>query len=68
MELLYILIYKMMLVCMEGNLILINYKFTTSVITTNLLNTKYIDHLSRLKNDNILNSGRNIVFSLQFNL
>ena len=50
------------------DLIINKYKFTTSVITTNLLNTKYIDHLSRLKNDNILNSGRNIVFSLQFNL
>ncbi len=34
----------------------------------NLLNTNYIDHLSVLKEENIANSGRNIVFGVNFNL
>ena len=32
----------------------------------NLLNKNYIAHLSRLKNDGILNMGRNIVLGLNF--
>ncbi len=34
----------------------------------NLLNKNYIDHLSVLKEENIANSGRNIVFGLNFYL
>ena len=34
----------------------------------NLLNTNYIDHLSVLKEENIANLGRNIVFGVNFNL
>ena len=34
----------------------------------NLLNTNYIDHLSVLKEENIANMGRNIVFGFNFNL
>jgi iron complex outermembrane receptor protein len=44
------------------------YKFTGSINVRNLFDKKYINHLSRLKSDNILNPGRNIVFNLQFGI
>ncbi|MGJ8744570.1 TonB-dependent receptor [Polaribacter sp.] len=43
-------------------------QFSTSLSINNLLNTKYIDHLSRLKSDQILNQGRNIVLGINFNI
>jgi iron complex outermembrane receptor protein len=35
---------------------------------TNLLNEKYIAHLSKLKADNIPNIGRNIILGISFNI
>jgi len=43
-------------------------KTTFSINVNNLFNKDYIDHLSVLKEENIANAGRNIVFSLDFNL
>ncbi|GGG99846.1 TonB-dependent receptor [Polaribacter pacificus] len=43
-------------------------KFNGSLSITNLLDTNYINHLSRLKSDGILNSGRNIVLGVNFNI
>ena len=43
-------------------------KFNTNISMNNLLNTKYIHHLSRLKSDGILNAGRNLVVSLNFKI
>ena len=40
----------------------VNYGFNITV--TNLFDTKYIDHLSRLKTDGIYNQGRNIIAGL----
>ncbi|MGG8494789.1 TonB-dependent receptor [Tenacibaculum sp. TC6] len=60
--------YSLLNLSIGGDFILNKYKFTTSLIVNNLLNEKYINHLSRLKSDGILNPGRNFVFSLQFNL
>ncbi len=51
-----------------GEIILRNIKFTTNFSINNLLNKKYIHHLSRLKSDQILNQGRNIVLGVNFNL
>ncbi|MDG2194053.1 MAG: TonB-dependent receptor [Polaribacter sp.] len=42
--------------------------FTASISINNLLNTSYSNHLSRLKSENILNPGRNIVAAINFNL
>ncbi len=44
----------------------LNTKFFINI--NNLLNKNYIDHLSVLKEENIANSGRNIVFGIDFNL
>ncbi len=43
-------------------------KTTFTININNLFNKNYIDHLSVLKEENIANSGRNIVFGLDFNL
>lgn len=43
-------------------------KFTATLSVNNLFDTKYINHLSRLKADNILNTGRNIVASVNFQI
>lgn len=51
-----------------GDIMISKYKFNTSVAINNLFNEKYINHLSRLKSEGILNSGRNVVLGLQFNL
>ncbi|MFD1095779.1 TonB-dependent receptor [Salegentibacter chungangensis] len=43
-------------------------KIDFSISGTNLLDKAYISHLSRLKSDNIANIGRNIKFSVSWNL
>ena len=43
-------------------------KFTTTISVNNLFDKKYINHLSRLKVDSILNQGRNIVLGVSFML
>jgi iron complex outermembrane receptor protein len=49
-----------------GDVILGKTKFTTSVSVNNLFDKEYINHLSRLKADGILNQGRNIVLGVNF--
>lgn len=51
-----------------GNIILGKHKFNTSISINNLFNKKYINHLSRLKPDAILNAGRNIVGGISFEI
>ncbi|CAM1365131.1 TonB-dependent receptor [Tenacibaculum soleae] len=51
-----------------GDILINKYIFTTSIAINNLFNKKYINHLSRLKANNILNSGRNIVLGLNFSI
>lgn len=48
-----------------GNIKLGNQKITIGIGVLNLLDNKYIDHLSLLKEVNYYNPGRNIVFSLK---
>ena len=43
-------------------------KFNTTLSVNNALDVKYINHLSRLKSDNILNTGRNIVLGVNFKI
>ncbi|TDQ25812.1 TonB-dependent receptor [Tenacibaculum caenipelagi] len=51
-----------------GDIQISKYTFTTSLAINNLFDKKYINHLSRLKSDNIMNAGRNIVIGIEFTL
>ena len=51
-----------------GDVILGKTTFSTSISVNNLFDKKYINHLSRLKADAILNQGRNIVLGINFNI
>lgn len=48
-----------------GNIKANNQLVSISLSANNLFDTKYIDHLSTLKEVNLLNPGRNIAFSLK---
>lgn len=60
--------YNLVSLGLGGDFLIDSVKFTANISVTNLFDTKYINHLSRLKTDNILNQGRNIVLSMNFNL
>ncbi len=51
-----------------GDVRIANTNVSVSFAVRNLTNTRYINHLSRLKNDGILNPGRNVVLGIQFSL
>ena len=51
-----------------GAVSLAKLNFTTTLAINNLLDKQYTNHLSRLKSDNILNAGRNLVLGVQFKL
>jgi iron complex outermembrane recepter protein len=51
-----------------GNITIRNSIFNLNINANNLLNKKYISHLSRLKSDNIQNIGRNIILGISFNI
>ena len=48
-----------------GNIKIQNQPFSVSISVTNLLDKKYIDHLSTLKEVGLFNPGRNIAFILK---
>lgn len=60
--------YNLLNIAFGGDIHLKNIKFSTSISVNNILNAKYINHLSRLKNDGIYNQGRNIVLGLNFTI
>jgi len=49
-----------------GDVSINSFRFNTTFSINNLFNTKYIHHLSRLKSEEILNAGRNIVLGFSF--
>ena len=51
-----------------GDVAFNSIKFNTNISVNNLLNTKYVHHLSRLKSDGILNAGRNLVVGVSFKI
>ena len=51
-----------------GTVKLGKHAFDVNLNGNNLLDKKYIAHLSRLKTDGIPNIGRNIVLGVNFNL
>tara|TARA_R110002073_G_scaffold8207_1_gene45646 strand:+ start:86133 stop:88376 length:2244 start_codon:yes stop_codon:yes gene_type:complete len=60
--------YNLVNLGLGGDVNLGSMKFAASLSVNNLFDTKYINHLSRLKADNILNTGRNIVASVSFQI
>lgn len=60
--------YHLVSVGFGGDIEINSLKFNTTFSVNNLLDTKYIHHLSRLKSDGILNAGRNIVLGVSFKI
>jgi iron complex outermembrane receptor protein len=60
--------YQLVSFGLGGDVALNALKFNTTLSINNLFDTKYINHLSRLKSDGILNAGRNIVLGLSFKI
>jgi len=60
--------YNLMNFGFGGDVTFKTLKYNTSLSINNVLKNKHINHLSRLKADNILNAGRNIVFGLSFKI
>jgi iron complex outermembrane recepter protein len=60
--------YTLLNIAVSGKVKLSKINFEANLNFNNLLNKNYISHLSRLKNDNIPNIGRNIIFGVFFNL
>ena len=60
--------YNLVNLGLGGDIVLGNIKFNTTVSINNLFDTKYINHLSRLKGDAILNPGRNVVLGMNFQI
>lgn len=51
-----------------GEILLGKTMLNTSISVNNIFDEKYINHLSRLKSDGILNQGRNIVLGITLNI
>ena len=60
--------YNLVHLSFGGDMRIKKTNFTASVSINNVLNTSYSNHLSRLKNEGILNAGRNIAAAINFNL
>ncbi len=60
--------YHLFNVGLGGDVRLASIKFKTTLSITNLFDTQYTHHLSRLKADGILNPGRNIVLGINFKI
>ena len=60
--------YNLVNFSLGGNIKLKNIQFNLSMNITNLLDTSYISHLSRLKGDGIVNIGRSFVLALDFKI
>lgn len=60
--------YNLVNIGFGGDVVLNKIKFSTAVSVNNLFDEKYINHLSRLKADGVLNQGRNIVLGINFEI
>jgi iron complex outermembrane receptor protein len=57
--------YTLIDIAIGGNIIVSNQLISIMLSANNLFDTKYIDHLSTLKEVNLYDTGRNIAFSLK---
>jgi iron complex outermembrane receptor protein len=60
--------YNLVNLSFGGTITLKKIKMDININLNNVFNTAYISHLSRLKVDNIYNSGRNFIFGINFTL
>ena len=60
--------YNLLSLGLGGTVTVFNNNLDVSLTATNLLDTEYIHHLSRLKPDGILNMGRNINIGVTYTL
>ncbi|MCK0179335.1 TonB-dependent receptor [Flavobacteriaceae bacterium S0862] len=60
--------YALVNVGIGGEMKLFNNSLQLSISGNNLMNKKYVNHLSRLKSDGIYNIGRNVSFALSYTL
>ncbi|APG64247.1 TonB-dependent receptor [Tenacibaculum todarodis] len=60
--------YSLLNLAFGGDVSIGKTKFNTYISVNNLFDKEYINHLSRLKQDGILNAGRNIVVGVQFEI
>ena len=60
--------YNLLSAGIGGSLNVFNKDLAITLSATNLLNTKYIHHLSRLKPDGIFNMGRNFNVGITYTL
>ena len=60
--------YNLLSAGVGGKVKFLKHELSISVSGSNLTNKKYINHLSRLKTDNIYNMGRNVSFALNYTL
>ncbi|MAB47966.1 MAG: TonB-dependent receptor [Flavobacteriaceae bacterium] len=60
--------YNLLSLGLGGTVTVFNKNLDVSLTATNLLDTEYIHHLSRLKPDGILNMGRNINIGVTYTL
>ncbi|OUS00908.1 TonB-dependent receptor [Flavobacteriales bacterium 33_180_T64] len=60
--------YNLLSIGLGGTLNVFKNDLEVSIAANNILNETYINHLSRLKSDAILNMGRNISFGLNYTL
>ena len=60
--------YNLIHFSLGGKVTIANTKFDLNFNINNMLDTQYIDHLSRLKADNIQNIGRNLIIGISFDI
>ncbi len=60
--------YSLLSAGLGGTLDFLNNPLELRITGTNLLNKTYLDHLSRLRTDNIANIGRNISFGMRYSM
>ncbi|WP_274474287.1 TonB-dependent receptor [Mangrovimonas aestuarii] len=60
--------YNLLSAGLGGNLKLFKKDLSLTVVATNIMDKKYINHLSRLKTDGIYNMGRNISLGIKYEL
>lgn len=60
--------YNLLGIGLGGDIQFNTIKFNLNLNVNNMLDTKYISHLSRLKNDGIQNIGRNVMIGVKFKI
>lgn len=60
--------YRLLHMGLGGDITLGKLKFNLTANANNVLDTKYISHLSRLKENGVYNMGRNVIVGVRFDI